>query len=139
MRMPLIANKNMKQELIYKDLSYDITGLLFETHNELGIYCNEKQFGDLFEKKLKSRCIKYEREKIIPISFEGEKFNRNRVDFIIEDKIIIELKCKRGIERKDYYQVRRYLKAFNKKLGIIVNIRDRFLKPKRVLNSEFKE
>jgi len=137
--MPQIANKYMKQELIYKDLSYEITGLLFETHNELGRYCNEKQFGDLFEKKLEEKNKMYKREKVIPASFKGERNGRNRVDFIIENKIIIELKCKRGIERKDYYQLQRYLKAFNKKLGTLVNIRDKFLKPKRVLNSDFKE
>ena len=125
----------MKQELIYKELSYEITGLLFEIHNELGRYCNEKQCGDLSEKKLKDRGIKYEREKIIPPSFNGEKFGRNRVDFIIEDKIIIEFKCKRIIEREVFYQMQRYLIAFNKKLGLIVNFREKYLKPKRVINN----
>ena len=128
----------MKQEIIYKDLSYDINKLLFETHNELGKYCNEKQYGDLLEKKLKENNIKYEREKNIPISFDGEKPNRNRIDFIIEDKIIIELKCRRIIGREEYYQTQRYLKAFGKKLGLIVNFRDKYLKPKRILNSEIK-
>ena len=134
--MPLIANKCMKQELIYKDLSYEITGLLFEVHNELGRYCNEKQCGDLFEKKLKDRGIKYEREKIIPPSFNGEKFGRNRVDFIIEDQIIVEFKCKRIIGREVFYQMQRYLIAFNKKLGLIVNFREKYLKPKRVINNQ---
>jgi len=62
----------MKQELIYKDLSYNLNRLLFDTHNELGRYCNEKQYGDLFEKKLVENKINYNREKIIPISFVGE-------------------------------------------------------------------
>jgi len=39
----------MKQELIYKDLSYEISGILFEVHNELWRYCNEKQCCDLIE------------------------------------------------------------------------------------------
>ena len=43
----------MKQDLIYKKLSYEITGILFEIHNELGRYCNEKQYGDILETKLK--------------------------------------------------------------------------------------
>jgi hypothetical protein len=46
-----IAN-DMKQEIIYKELSYEITGVLFDVHNELGRYCNEEQRGDLIEKKL---------------------------------------------------------------------------------------
>jgi GxxExxY protein len=129
----------MKQEIVYKDLSYDITKLLFEVHNELGRYCNEKQYGDLLEGKLKENNIKYEREKNIPPSFENEKFGRNRIDFIIEDKIILEFKCKRIIDRNDYYQVLRYLKAFTKKLGMIINFREKFLQPKRVLNSKIKD
>ncbi len=128
----------MKQELIYKELSFEIMGLLFESHNELGRYCNEKQYGDFFEKKLIEKKIKYEREKRVPESFDGEKIGRNIVDFIIEDKIIIEFKCKRIIDREAFYQVQRYLKAFDKKLGMIVNFRDQYLKPKRVLNSDCK-
>jgi GxxExxY protein len=79
----------MKRELVYKDLSYIITGLLFEVHNELGRFCNEKQCCDLFEKLLIENKIKYEREKVLPKLFEGEKSGRNRIDFIIENKIII--------------------------------------------------
>jgi GxxExxY protein len=128
----------MKQELIYKELSYEINGILFSVHNELGRYCNEKQYGDLLEKKLKEGKIHYEREKIIPKSFEGENDNRNRIDFLIEDKIIIELKCKRVSEKSDFYQVKRYLIALNKKLGLLVNFRDKYLKSKRILNPDYK-
>jgi GxxExxY protein len=128
----------MKQEIIYKELSYEIIGILYEVHNELGRYCNEKQYGDLIEKKLKEKNIKFEREKVIPKSFTGERAGRNRVDFLIEGKIIIEIKAKRNIEREDYYQTKRYLRAFNCKLAIIVNFRESFLKPKRILNSECK-
>ncbi|MCK4540348.1 GxxExxY protein [Candidatus Parcubacteria bacterium] len=126
----------MRRELICKELSYIICGILFDVHNELGKYCNEKQYGDLLERKLSEKRIKFIRELNIPISFEGEKSNRNRVDFIIEDKIIIELKCVRAIGKNEYYQVRRYLQALNKKLGLIVNFRERYLKPRRILNSE---
>lgn len=113
--------------------------LMFKVHNERGRYCNEKQYGDALEKKLKEEKIKYEREKFLPVSFEGEAKNRNKVDFIVEDKIVIKLKSKRCIERNDFYQVKRYLIAFNKKLGLLVNFRDKYLKPKRVLNSQFAD
>lgn len=128
----------MKQELIYPDLSYEITGLLFEVHNELGRYCNEKQCGDLFEIKLKNNNIKYQREYKIKKLFNSELPGRNIADFLIEYKIIIEFKCKRVIERNNYYQVRRYLEAADKKLGLIVNFREKYLKPKRILNSNAK-
>jgi GxxExxY protein len=82
----------MKQELVYPELSYKICRFLFDAHNELGRYCNEKQYGDYLEQEFKKRNISYKKELILPPSFEGES-QRNRVDFLIDDKIIIELKC----------------------------------------------
>jgi len=128
-------NKN-GEKLIFKNLSYKINGLLFEIHNELGRYCNEQQFCDALENKLKENKINYEREKILPPSFEGEKDGRNRVDFLVEDKIIIEAKAKRYLTKEDYYQLQRYLKALNKQLGVLVNFRDERITPKRVLNPD---
>lgn len=128
----------MKQELIYPELSYRINGIMFDVHNKLGRYCNEKQYGDLLETKLKSEGIKYEREMFLPASFEGEKANRNKIDFLIDNLIVLELKAKRIIEKTDFYQTKRYLIALNKKLGLIVNFREKYLKPKRIINSEYK-
>ncbi|MBI2355750.1 MAG: GxxExxY protein [Candidatus Doudnabacteria bacterium] len=122
-------------KIVYADLSYKITGALFTVHNELGRYCNEKQYADALENLFKKLKVSYEREKTIPESFQLEKSGRNKVDFIIEDKVLLELKAKRLVSKEDYYQVRRYLSALNKKLGIIVNFRDKFIKPKRILNS----
>lgn len=129
----------MKQEIVYKELSYKINGLMFKVHNELGRYCNEKQCCDLLEQKLLEEKMDYEREVFLPKSFKGENQNRNKADFVIENKIIIEVKNKRFIEKNDFYQVKRYLIASNKKLGILVNFRDKHLKPKRILNSQFED
>ena len=123
-------------KLIYKDLSYDITGILFKVHNNLGRYCNEQQYGDALEHLLKESGIHYKREQILPVAFEGEKPGRNKADFVNEEKIIVELKAKRLLEKDDYYQVQRYLHAFNKKLGLLINFRDKYLKVKRILNSQ---
>jgi len=122
-------------KLIYPDLSYKLTGILFTTHNELGRFCNEQQYGDAIENYFKKFNLKYEREKNLPASFEGEIKGRNKVDFLIENKIVIEIKVKRILTKEDYYQLKRYLIALNKKLGLLVNFREKYLKPKRILNS----
>ena len=70
------------------------------------------------------------------IKYEREKQARNKVDFIIDDCLVVELKSKRVLTKEDYYQVKRYLIAFNKQLGLLVNFRDKFLKPRRILNPE---
>ncbi|EKE15169.1 MAG: hypothetical protein ACD_12C00124G0002 [uncultured bacterium] len=123
-----------KDKLLFPELSYQVCGLLFEVHNSLGRYCNEEQYGDFLESLIKKNNLEYEREKVIPISFEGERVGRNKVDFCIENSIIVELKAKRILLKEDYYQLKRYLVAFKMELGLLVNFRDKFIKPKRILN-----
>ena len=93
----------------------------------------------LIEQKLKARGLSYEREKILPRSFIGEAKGRNMVDFLVEDKVVLEVKAVRFVGKDDYYQVRRYLDALGKKLALIVNFRDKIIKIKRVLNSNVQE
>ncbi len=125
--------------IIYKELSYQVWGILLKAHKELGPYVSEKQVCDKIEHYLKLEGLPYSREYIIPVSFEGEHPGRNKADFLVTDKIILEIKTTRNLTPQDYYQMQRYLKATNKKLGILVNFRDRYLKPKRILNSSAKE
>jgi GxxExxY protein len=126
---------NIHKDVLFPELSYKICGLFYKVHNELKRFCNEKQYADALENLFKLENLKYEREKALPPSFEGENEGRNIPDFIIEDTIVVDLKAKRIITKDDYYQMKRYLNAFNKKLGIIVNFREYYLSPKRVLNA----
>ena len=124
-------------KVVHKRLSYKITGLLFETHRELGQYRNEKQYADFFEGLLKREKIKYDRE----YRFEDHQYGCGKTrcvcDFIIEGKIVLEFKAKNYITKEDYYQAKRYLVSLNLQLAIIINFRQHRLAPKRVLNSNF--
>jgi len=131
--------KNDFTTIIYPELSYEINGILFAVHNEIGRFANEKQYSDAIEIRLQKSNIKFEREKVLPPSFQNETEGRNKVDFLIENKIILELKAKRFLTRDDYYQVRRYLQSLNKKLGIIVNFQQKYIRPQRILNSLAKD
>lgn len=121
----------MNKELFYPELSYIITGICFAAQNELGRYAREKQYGDLVESKLKELKIPYKRE--LPIASSG-----NVIDFLIDDKILLELKAKRIILKEDYYQIQRYLQICDIKLGILVNFRSQYIKPIRIVKIDTK-
>ncbi len=116
-------------KLIYPELSYVITGLCFDVHNSLGRFCREKQYCDAIESKLKELTIPYQREYTL-------KNTGNRVDFLIDDKIVLEVKAKLIIAKEDYYQLQRYLQVLDKKLGLILNFRNRYIKPVRTIKIE---
>lgn len=120
-------------DILQKDLSYQITGILFQIHNKLGRFCKHDQYCDAFEILLKENRINYKREIEIPIEFNGIKLTGNKLDFLIEDKLVLDVKCKKEITTKDYVQMKRYLRASNNELGIIVNFSETSLRPRRIL------
>jgi len=130
--MPMMQ---INEKVIYSELSYKICGLCFSMQNNLGRYRNEKQYADALENLLKENKILYVREVPLPPSLEGEKERRNIVDFIVEDKIIVELKAREIVLKEDYSQTMRYLFPSNKKIGLLINFRQKYLRPKRILNS----
>jgi len=126
-----------KESVIHPELSFLVNGILFDTRKKLGIFCNEKQYCDHIEQLLKEKGISYEREFVLPESFEGEQKGRNKVDFLIDDKIVLEIKAKKSLVKDDYYQTQRYLIATNKQLAILINMRQYSVTPKRILNNNF--
>ena len=123
------------KEILHKELSYKITGLCFQIQKEQSRFCREKQYADRFEELLKENKINYEREFDI-IDAQSKKATGNRVDFLIENKIIVDLKAKNFVNKDDYFQMQRYLRSLDLELGMIINFRSAHLKPKRVLNSD---
>lgn len=124
------------QKIIYPELGYKLNGAFYEVHNKLGRFCREKQYADELERILKRLKIRYEREKPIEIADET---TGNILDFLIENKIVVDIKAKKYVTREDYFQMKRYLQSSRCKLGLIVNFRERALRPKRVVNSLGKE
>ncbi len=120
---------------MYKDLSYIIRGFLFKVHNELGRFRNEKQYCDALEFLLKENKIPYKRELVLPESFLGEQKGRNRIDFLVDVKIIIEAKCVSFLNKEHYFQCQRYLNSLNLDLALLVNFRSKYLTIRRILNS----
>src|SRR3989339_706136 len=110
-------------ELIYPKLSYIVVGICFKVHNDLGRFQREVSYANRLEEYLIKHKIQYHREEQITKIFNAE-VRGDIPDFVLEKKIILDLKAKRFIKKDDYYQMKRYLTNAHLKLGIIVNFRD---------------
>ena len=127
-------NTNRKNiNLIHPELSYKVMGILFEVHNKLGTKYQEKHYQRAIETKLESADFTFRREKKVSVEFEGRKLGNFYVDFIVENKIIVEIKTVAVITNDMIRQVLRYLESTNLKLAIIVNFRHSPLECRRVV------
>lgn len=120
-------------KVLFPELSFAVTGVLFEIHNTLGRFAREIQYAELMATALTERGITYERERVVPLIGGRLTAGSNRVDFVVDGVIVIELKAKPVLERIDYIQLQRYLQALDASLGVLVNFRERLLRPRRVL------
>ncbi len=124
--------------ILHKELSYTLNGILFEVHNKVGKFASEQQICDLIESSFKHNNVVYVREFVLP-TVSGEQAGRHRVDFLIDNKMILEIKYRKFLTKDDYDQVKRYLSVLNLALGVLVNFRENRLHPKRILNGGDKE
>ena len=108
--------------LLYPDLSKRILGIAMQLHGEMGCGFKEKVYQDAFEVLLKENEIPYERERHIDLVFHGVKLEHDFFyDFLIDDKIGIELKAVSEILGEFEAQLINYLHVSNHKLGLLLN------------------
>lgn len=122
--------------IVQSDLSYKIVGILFDVHTKLGNRYQEKYYQRAIEESLKENKLRYKKELLVDINFNSKKIGRYFLDFLIEDKIILEIKAVPLLMPKDFTQVLSYLRSKNLELGILANFRPASLVYKRVLNSD---
>lgn len=108
--------------LIYPEESNKLLGLALQLHKEMGCGFREKVYQDAFEVLLKENEIPYEREKHIDLIFHGVKLEHDFFyDFLIDNKIGVELKAVSEIIGEFEAQIINYLHVSNHKLGLLLN------------------
>lgn len=103
-------------------LSYEIIGAAYHVHSELGPGLLESTYEVCLEYELIKRGFNVERQKTLPINYDGIKLDAAyKIDLLVEDSIIIELKAVAQIEPIHTAQILTYLKLSKKKLGLLMN------------------
>lgn len=123
-----------KQELVYEELSFKIVGVLFEVDNQLGNGFQERYYQKAIAKEFRNREIQFKEQVHVPLMYKEEKLGDYYLDFVIEDKIAIEIKKDKRFSQRNITQLHAYLKASGLKLGILANFTSDGVKFKRILN-----
>lgn len=121
--------------ILYKELSYLVQGVLIEVRNVLGPGHKEIVYCNLIEELFNQKNIKYNREPSVQIisPFTGKIIGKYRPDFIVDNKIVLEVKAVDIIPKNFVDQIYSYLRVSDFELGIFVNFRSQQLYIKRVL------
>jgi GxxExxY protein len=121
------------KKILYKDLSYKVIGSAMEVHRRLGYGFLEKVYENSLMVLLRRDKIPAVQQAPINIRFEGEIVGNYIVDILVDDKIILELKCVEAIANIHRDQTLNYLKATGKQLAIILNFAKEKLEYERLI------
>jgi GxxExxY protein len=115
-------------------LSERIIGAAIQVHRELGPGFLESIYEEALKVELSKSQIKYETQKEIKIRYRDVDVGSHRLDMIVENQIIVELKATKDLVDVHYAQLRSYLKATGLKVGLLLNFAKPALEIKRIVN-----
>lgn len=124
----------IRKDLIYPELSYKIVGILYEVYNELGGGYREKYYQKALALTLGKSDLVFKEQVYSPLLFKGSIIGKQYLDFLIENKIVLEIKSGEIFNRRNIEQVYSYLVVNKLKLGILANFTKTGLRYKRILN-----
>ena len=121
-------------EMKYGDLTKRIIGCAMKVHSTLGNGFQEVIYQRALEIEMSIDGLKFEREKEMPVMYKGYEIGKRRVDFFVEDKIMVELKALIQLEDVHLAQGKNYLEAYNMEVGLLINFGAKSLEFKRLFN-----
>ncbi len=125
--------------VLYKELSYEIVGALFEAYNSLGANYHERYCQRAVEKFLIKRNLRYKKEYPVDILLEEDVIGKHYLDFLINEVVVLEIKKGNRYNMSDIKQVLMYLKTTGLKLGILAYFGTDGVFYKRIINSRISQ
>jgi GxxExxY protein len=124
----------IKRNLIYADECYRIMGLIFNVYNDIGYGHKENFYQKAIAETFKENKIEFTEQLKAKIKYKEKDLGVYILDFLVFNKIILELKQRDYFSSKDILQLSRYLKATGIKLGILIHFTSKGVRYKRILN-----
>ena len=105
-----------------------------EVHKRLGPGFLESIYENAFMIELQKENLQVERQREVTVKYDGVEVGKHRLDLIVDDTIVVELKAARSIEDIHFAIVKSYLKALGKEHGLIINFSQKVVQVKRVIH-----
>ncbi|TDD93994.1 GxxExxY protein [Flavobacterium cellulosilyticum] len=121
-----------------QSISYKVIGLAIEVHRQLGPGLLESAYQECLYYEIKKAGLKVEKEITLPITYKEIKLDHGyRIDLLVEDQLVIELKTVESYTSVHFAQILTYLKLGNYALGLLINYNSKILKNniKRFINT----
>lgn len=125
------ADKKRVEDFLYEDLTYRIRGAAFTVHQELGSGHKEQVYHKALAKEFSERGIPFKTEKTLDVIYKDEKVGVYKPDFIIDDRVLIELKAVPFLPKNAEIQLSHYLRGTKYKLGLLINFGAKSLEIRR--------
>lgn len=123
-------------ELVHEKLSYEVVGVLFDVYNSLGSGYQEKYYQRALSSEFRRKGIKIKEQLPVKLLFNEECLGIYYLDFLIDEKIVLEIKNSSKFYTRDIKQVLGYLNAKNLELGILACFSKNGLIYKRILKGK---
>jgi len=109
-------------KMTQNEITYEIRGAIYDVYKALGPGLLESVYEEALVYELEQRGLNVERQKQVPINYKGNILNSElRLDLLVEDSVIVELKSVEEMKKVFAKQLLTYLRLMNKKVGILVN------------------
>ncbi|CCQ48847.1 GxxExxY protein [Crocosphaera watsonii WH 8501] len=122
-----------------EDITYKVIGCSMKIHNTLGNGFQEVIYQRCLAIELQKVGLTFEREKEQPIYYEGIHVGTRRADFVVENKIIVELKAVINLENVHLAQAKNYVVAYDFSVGLLINFGATSLQYKKIFNPNYNE
>lgn len=110
-----------KDELLHERLTESIIGAFYEVYNRLGYGFLENAYAKALQIELGYRCHEVQREVKVDLYYRGFHLGQQRVDLIVDDKIVVEVKAVEAMPKVAMRQCLSYLRATGIKVGLVLN------------------
>lgn len=128
-----------ESDLLYSDLTREIIGAAMEVHRNLDSGFLESVYEEALAIEFDLRKVRYERQKGIDVFYKGLLAKQFVCDFLVGEKVLVELKALKTITGVEEAQILNYLRATGVEVGLLINFGEQSLKYKRLVLQQQKE